>query len=184
LKSGLKRLALAETAQVLVGVREYSSHAILVSGLVKEPGTKILRREAIPLYVVLADAQPVPEAASATVISHDTGKPATVDIADSQATEVLVQPGDVIIVQPSSKQFFYIAGEIKSPGEKLLRPGITLTQAILASGGLVRKVREIQLARAGENGLLAVSAYRLEDITSGKIPDPVIKPGDRIMIEH
>jgi protein involved in polysaccharide export with SLBB domain len=184
LRSDLKRLALAETAQVLVGVREYSSHAILVSGLVKEPGTKILRREAIPLYVVLADAQPVPEAASATVISHDTSKPVTVDIADSQATEMLVQPGDVIIVQPNSKQFFYIAGEIKSPGEKLLRPGITLTQAILASGGLVRKARQIQLARAGENGLLAVSAYRLEDITSGKIPDPVIKPGDRIMIEH
>jgi protein involved in polysaccharide export with SLBB domain len=118
------------------------------------------------------------------VISHDTSKPVTVDIADSQATEMLVQPGDVIIVQPNSKQFFYIAGEIKSPGEKLLRPGITLTQAILASGGLVRKARQIQLARAGENGLLAVSAYRLEDITSGKIPDPVIKPGDRIMIEH
>ena len=39
-----------------------SSHTILVSGLVKEPGPRIIKREAIPLYVVVADAQTLPEA--------------------------------------------------------------------------------------------------------------------------
>ena len=48
---------------VSVGVAEYVSHTILVSGLVKEPGPRIIKREAIPLYVVVADAQPLPEAA-------------------------------------------------------------------------------------------------------------------------
>jgi len=64
IENDLKRRALDST-KVTVGVRDYASHAILVSGLVKEAGTKILRREAIPLYVVVADAQPLPEAARA-----------------------------------------------------------------------------------------------------------------------
>jgi protein involved in polysaccharide export with SLBB domain len=184
LKRELTRLALSDHPEPMVGVREYSSHTILISGLVKEPGTKVLRREAIPLYVVLADAQPIPEAGHATVISRETGKSTLVEIADPQATGILIRPGDVIIVQANTKQFFYIAGEIKSPGEKIYRSGITLTQAILASGGLVGKAREALLARDGEKGLLVLSVYKLRDITSGKIPDPVIKPGDRIMVEH
>ena len=61
-ESELKRRALVENPKVSVGVRDYASHTILVSGLVKESGPKILRREAIPLYVVVADAQPLPEA--------------------------------------------------------------------------------------------------------------------------
>ena len=56
LEGELKRRALVENPKVTVGVRDYASHMILVSGLVKDSGTKILRREAIPLYVVIADA--------------------------------------------------------------------------------------------------------------------------------
>ena len=59
-ESELKRRALIAEPKVLVGVRDYASHTILVSGLVKESGPKILRREAIPLYVIVADAQPLP----------------------------------------------------------------------------------------------------------------------------
>ena len=62
LESELKRRALVDNPRVSVGVRDYASHTVLVSGLVKESGPKILRREAIPLYVVVADAQPLPEA--------------------------------------------------------------------------------------------------------------------------
>jgi protein involved in polysaccharide export with SLBB domain len=54
----LRRRAVHDDPQVIASVREYSSHAVIVSGLVAEPGSKIIRREAIPLYVVLADAQP------------------------------------------------------------------------------------------------------------------------------
>src|SRR6185369_7037762 len=41
LESGIKRRALLENPKVSVGVRDYASHAILVSGLVKDSGTKI-----------------------------------------------------------------------------------------------------------------------------------------------
>ncbi len=40
-----------------VGVRQYLSHSVTVTGLVVHPGTRFLRREQVPLYVVLAESQ-------------------------------------------------------------------------------------------------------------------------------
>src|SRR4026207_1134236 len=53
----LKRRAVAESAQVSVGVRQYLSHSVAVTGLVVNPGTRFLRREMVPLYVLLAESQ-------------------------------------------------------------------------------------------------------------------------------
>jgi protein involved in polysaccharide export with SLBB domain len=180
----LKSRAVDENPEVMVGVREYVSHTILVSGLVKDPGTKVLRREAIPLYVVLADAQPVPEGGRAAIIARETGEVTIVELADAKAMNVLVRPGDVINVQANPQWFFYIGGEVRAPGEKSFHPGITLTQAILIAGGLTRKSNEIQLAREGANKLLELRRYKLNEINSGKLPDPLIQPGDRITVPH
>ena len=180
----LKSRAVDENPEVLVGVREYVSHTILVSGLVKDPGTKVLRREAIPLYVVLADAQPAPEGGRAVIIARETGEVTIVELADAKAMNVLVRPGDVINVQANPQSFFYIGGEVRAPGEKSFHPGITLTQAILIAGGLSRKSNEIQLAREGANKLLELRRYKLNEINSGKLPDPLIQPGDRITVAH
>ena len=59
METELAKRALIENAKVTVGVRDYADHSVLVSGLVKDPGTKFLRREAIPLYVVVP-MQPYP----------------------------------------------------------------------------------------------------------------------------
>lgn len=184
LRNELKRLALSEGQKVIVSVRDYNSHTILVSGLVSEHGTKVLRREAIPLYVVVAEAQPLPEAGRVTVISYEGSKTANVDLAAPEATALLIRPGDVVVVQANPKLFFYIGGDVKQPGEKPFRKGLKLTQAILLAGGLTRVSKAAELAREGTNGLLEVSIYKLNDINSGKLPDPSIQPGDRITIVH
>ena len=182
LKAGLKRLGVRENPEVLVGVREYNSHTILISGLAKESGTKILRREAIPLYVVVADAQPLPEAGRVSIISHLTGQTITVDLSDPNLTSLLIHPGDVLTFKSAPMLFFYAGGEVKAPGEKPYRPGITLTQAILSAGGVNKKGKKVELARERTNGLLAVTEYKLNDINSGKVPDPPVQPGDRITV--
>ena len=181
-RDDLKRRALSDTPKVSVGVRDYLSHAILVSGLVKEPGTKILRREAIPLYVVVADAQPLPEAARATLVRNESNELHTIDLAHPPEMNLLVYPGDVITLQANPTQFFYVSGGVKSPGEKTFHRGLTLTQAIIAAGGLTAKAREAQLARDDGKGFLVVSRYKLKEIDSGKLPDPLVQPGDRITI--
>lgn len=181
--SDLKSRAIHEAPEVFVGVREYVSHTLLVSGLVKQPGQKILRREGVPLYVVIAEAQPLPEAGRALVISQRANRAVSVDLSNSKQMELLVCSGDVITIQPSPKQYFYIGGEIKAPGEKSFRSGMTLTQAILTSGGLTRDARqEVVIARDGGDGRLVVTRYKLKNINSGKLKDPFIEPGDRITV--
>ncbi len=182
LEDDLRRRAIIENASVVVAVREYLSHAILVSGLVKEPGTKLLRREAIPLYVVIADSQPLAEAGRLTLVKHETGETLTINLLEPAEMNHLVGAGDVITVQPAPKQFFYVGGEVKSPGEKPYRPGLTLTQVILIAEGLTNKGKEAHVARENGNGFLQLTRYKLKSINSGKLADPIIQPGDRITI--
>ena len=182
IEADLKRRALLENPKVSVGVRDYASHTILVSGLVKDAGTKILRREAIPLYVVIADAQPLPEAAKATVVRSESNQTYEIDLNEPSQMNLLVRPGDVITLHASTTQFLYIGGEVKSPGEKTYRRGLTLTQAIISAGGVTKKAKEARLGRDDGRGFLTVTNLKLKDIESGKIPDPLVRPGDRIMI--
>ena len=180
----MRRLAIGRESDPQVGVRDYNSHTILVSGLVKEPGTKILRREAIPLYVVLADAQPLPEASQVTVMSQHSDKARVIELSDAQQTSMLVLPGDVVSVAEGAKQFFYVGGEVKSPGEFSYHKGLSLTQAILAAGGVTPGGEKVELTRGAGDGLLSLNKFKLKDINNGKVPDQLIEPGDRIMVLH
>jgi protein involved in polysaccharide export with SLBB domain len=182
LEDELKRRSSVKNPNVSVAVSEYVSHTILVSGLVKEPGTKILKREGIPLYVVVADAQPLPEAGRVTVLRNESNESHLINLLEPSEMNMLVRRGDVITLQANPTEFFYVGGEVKSPGEKSFRRGLTLTQAIIAAGGLTRNSKEARLARDNGKGFLVVSLYKLKDIDSGKVPDPLIQPGDRITI--
>lgn len=181
IESDLKRRAL-DTTKVIVGVRDYASHTILVSGLVKDSGTKILRREAIPLYVVVADAQPLPEAARVTVMRNEANQLFDIELTEVSELNLLVRPGDVVTLHANATQFLYVGGEVKFPGEKTYRRGLTLTQAMLAAGGVVGKPKEARLGRDDGRGFLIVTKFKLKDIESGKVPDPLLRPGDRISV--
>ncbi|HKU76717.1 MAG TPA: tetratricopeptide repeat protein [Pyrinomonadaceae bacterium] len=178
----LKRRALVQDPKVFVGVRDYASHTILVSGLVKESGPKILRREAIPLYVVVADAQPLPEADHVTVVRNETSETFQADLGQASEMNLLVRPGDVVTLLAPVTQFVYLGGEVKLPGEKRYRRGLTLTQAINAAGGATSNGKEARIGRDDGKGFLVVTRFKLKEIESGKIQDPVIKPGDRITV--
>jgi protein involved in polysaccharide export with SLBB domain len=174
---------LYERPQVRVSVREYASHAVLVSGLVNDPGTKILRREAIPLYVVVAESQPKVEAGRAVIFSRSTGKSVTVDLNDPAGLNTLVQSGDVVTLTVRPPEFFYVGGEIGSPGQKDFHAGLTLTQALLASGGVTKTAGDrVKVSRQGADGRLVSTEYNLREIENGVAPDPALRPGDRVEV--
>lgn len=183
LTSELRRRGIHANPQMMVSVREYDSHKVIISGLVNEPGTKVLRREAVPLYVVMADAQPRPEAGRVLITSYATGQTTVVDLADVGAMSTLVHPSDVLNVVARTPQFFYIGGQVNAPGQKEFHLGMTLMQAILASGGTTRStVSKVKVSRQGADGLLVSTEYNLKDIGAGKVPDPNVRPGDRIEV--
>lgn len=185
LSLALKRRAVYDKPQLIVSVRDYASHTVLVSGMVSDPGMKVLRREAVPLYVVIAEAQPHADAGRAVIISHTTGQSQTVDLSDSAALNVLVHAGDVVNVQGRPKEFLYMGGEIALPGQKDFHSGLTLTQAVLASGGVTRTAgAKIKVSRQGADGRLISTEYNLSEIETGVVPDPRLQPGDRVEVSR
>ena len=181
------RIRLFENPRVVVKVRDYASHNVTITGLVADPGAKFLRREAIPFYVLLAEAQPRPEAARATI--SRPGQPViNIDLDDQQSTSTLVQAGDVIkVLGPSAQpaEYFYVSGAINSPGQKPFHSGMTLTQAIIASGEVTRAASgKVKISRQGTDGRLIATEYNLRQIQNGKIPDPSLQPGDRISVSE
>jgi polysaccharide export outer membrane protein len=185
LAAELKRRGVFDRAQFRIVVRDYASHTATVSGLVDQPGAKILRREAVPLYVVLSEANPRAEAGRAVIISRATGQSKTIDLSDSAALNELVSHGDIINITARPQEFFYIGGQINAPGQKDFHPGMTLTQAILASGGVARgadnKVK-VTVSRQGADGRLVGTEFLLNDVEAGRVPDPRLQAGDRVEV--
>jgi protein involved in polysaccharide export with SLBB domain len=181
------RVKIYEKPKIIVTVREYSSHNVIVTGLVHDPGTKSLRREAVPLFILLAESRPRTDAALALIMRN--GSPVqTIDIFDINASSALVYPNDVIRLvsaPPPVPLYFYIAGQVAMPGQKDFHVGMTLTQAIFASGGVTRSSgSKARVMRQGADGRLLSTDYNLKRIEEGKDPDPQIQAGDRIEVSR
>jgi protein involved in polysaccharide export with SLBB domain len=178
----LKRLAVEDQTHVTVGVRQYGSHAVIITGMVGNPGTRFLRREAVPLYVLLAEVQPRLDASRATVMRAGVAAQ-VVELSDSAAINFLVQSGDVINLTARPQEFYYLGGRIGYPGQKNFQAGITLVQAILAAGGSARN-SVVELSREGDGGRLTTTRFNLTEIKSGKTEDPKLQAGDRVEVLH
>lgn len=170
------------TARVSVSVRDYASHTVVITGLVDSPGRKTMRREAMPLFAVIAEALPRPEASLALLVRN--GKTQTISLSDDQAMSTLVLPGDVITISGgAAARFVYVGGDVASRGEKVFREGMTLTQAILSAGGVARGSKtSIKVARRNSDGFLMSNEYNLQSIQEGKAQDPILEAGDRIEV--
>ena len=177
----LKRRAVDEKAQVSVGVRQYASHSVMVTGLVVNPGTRFLRREQVPLYVVLAESQLRNDGGRVLILRDGTpGQPH--DLSDPATLNLTVQSGDVITVTNRPQEFYYIGGRVNYPGQKAFQPGITLLQALLAAGGTGQQDRKVEISREGADGRLVTIGYTIKQIKSGAVQDPKLQAGDRVEV--
>jgi len=185
-----EKIKLYENPQVSVKLREYASHSITVLGLVEKAGEKFLQREAIPLYVVRAEAV-VQAKASGVTIKRANSQTEKFDLKDSKYEEVLIFPGDIVeftsdigknSINSDAPRFYFISG-VNYAGQKEFHQGITLTQAIMASNGLRKAdAKKVTIRRKNEQGLLVPTEYNLKEIKNGKAPDPVLEAGDTIEI--
>lgn len=187
LKSKIK---LYENPQVSVKVREHASHQITVLGMVEKPGELYLKRDAMPLFMIRAEAI-VQSRATIAFIKRADSTTERLDLKDSKSDEVLVFPGDIIefkssefnAADSSTPQYYFIGGNIASAGQKNFHQGLTLTQAILASGGLKKStVKKAVIRRKNQEGLLSPLEFDLNSIKAGKQPDPLLQAGDTIEI--
>ena len=188
-----EKIKLYKNPQVVVKVREFASHTFTVLGLVEKAGEKFLQREAMPLYVVRAEAVTKPPATLAIVKRANNSETEKINLNDPKSDDVLIFPGDIVEFKSSetanadvqTPQFYYIGGNVNSAGQKDFHPGITLTQAILASGGLKKpNVKKVVIRRKNQEGLLAPLEFDLIAVKNGKQVDPVLLAGDTLEIDN
>ena len=159
--------------QVAVEIAQFRSRSIFVLGEVKNPGRYTIQGPQT-LLEVIAHAGSTTATASNTIIvqRYKEGIANAVSTAalpdDTRTAEVLrvsledlregklnaniiLQDSDTIIVPPADR--FYVTGYVKQPGSFVLRPGMTVRQAIAEAGGLTdrgsnRRIKIIR--RVGE----------------------------------
>jgi len=181
------KIQLYENPDVSVTVREHASHKIDVLGMVARPGKQYLQREAMPLYVVRARA--IAESGSdIVVVKRPNAEEVTIRSGTPEYDDTLIYPGDVIEFTTEQAQgnmngFVYVGGAVKDIGRFGFHEGMTLTQAILAAGGLANdKVKKASVRRKNEKGFLKTKTYKLSDINKGKKVDPVLHAGDTVEV--
>jgi protein involved in polysaccharide export with SLBB domain len=182
-----EKIKLYESPQVSVKVREHNSHKFTALGLVEKSGELFMEREALPLFIVRAKAN-VSAKANRLILKRGNQTQA-IDLRDSKSGDTLIFPNDIIeftsdeVESAKNPQFYYIGGEIVTGGKKDFTVGITLTQAIIESGGLKKSsVRKVVIRRKNNEGLLIPTEFDLKSIKDGKIADPVLQIGDTIEI--
>ena len=98
---------------------------------------------------------------------------------------IVIQPNDLVYIPPA--EVFFVAGEVKSPGQFPLREGTTLRQAIsLAQGTLFNAAsnRTIIFRQDPLSGKLEELVVDVAAIMNGKQDDIGIMPNDVIMIPN
>jgi polysaccharide export outer membrane protein len=180
---------------VTVEISAFRARSIFVMGEVKAPG-KYNIEGPVTLLEVIAKAGSFTTAAGPTLIvqrykegmaadvaaapalpgSEGAAELLRVDIEDLKqgrfTANVLLRDSDTIIVPAAER--FYVTGYVKSPGSYILRPGMTVQQAIAEAGGLTERgsTRRIKINRRVNGKDIEVNT-RMTDL---------VRPNDTIRV--
>jgi len=178
--------------QVSVTVKEYKSQRVFLMGEVNKPGTYAVTRENSILYVLSEAGGPTKDAGEEVVIIRP-GKPVdralTIEEAERRREQIIqvnlkdvlagdknskiaIRDGDSVIVP--KMPFFFVMGEVRSPGKYNLERGTTVLMAISIGGGLTPKAAPSRTRITREqNG-------RKVEIRIGM--EALVMPGDTIIV--
>jgi protein involved in polysaccharide export with SLBB domain len=81
--------------QVEVKVSQYASHKVEVFGLVERSGEKCIQREAVPLYVIKAEAGVDPKA-TRVIVRRSSRAVDSFLLKDASSDDILITPGDSV----------------------------------------------------------------------------------------
>jgi polysaccharide export outer membrane protein len=184
--------------QIGVSVEQYRSQQIFVIGEVRQPGT-LQFTGSMRLIEALARAGATTERAGteAVIVHQQNGAPPLLDPAaiehapNSKEGEVIrvnlqnlqmgalsenvaLRSGDTIFV--ARAQTVFVSGQVRSPGEYVIRKDMTVRQVLTLAGGASDRgsTRRIQIIRQVD-GLETKIGASLED---------VVRPGDNIVVRE
>ena len=182
--------------RVSVEVSQYRSRSIFVLGEVRTPG-KYTIDNAVTLLEVIANAGSLTAAAGDTILvrrQRDPRAPVTGPAVPGQDTSIeimrisyndlregkmlttiVLQDGDTLFV-PEAERFF-INGFVRTPGSYVVKPGLTVQQAISLAGGLTERgtLRRLKIIRKDKDG---------RDVEMDAKPTDLVRPNDTIKVSQ
>lgn len=177
---------LYQVPQVNVAVREYSSHAVLIKGMVNVPGYHQLHRDAVPLYVIRAAVEVNTGAKGVKIDRKSDSNVESYLLANNKVDGILVFPGDTVEFTGTNDEadpaYYAISGNVANSGRRELTEGTRLSQAIASNGGVRGNPKRVIIHRRDENGNQTSLEYQFKSLIAGKNSDPIVHFGDIIEV--
>jgi polysaccharide export outer membrane protein len=181
--SALKSRDILKAPQVNINVAQVRGNQVSVVGQVNRPGRVPLETFNMRVSEVVAAAGGIAPTGDDTVIVTGTrdGKPFRKEIdmsaliAGQRGDDIVVMSGDTVHVNKAPT--YYVAGEAQKPGSYRIERGMTVMQALAASGGPTPRgtMRGLKLTRTGPNGTVQQIEPRMND---------VVQPGDVLTVRE
>ena len=177
---GLRDGNFVRQPQVTINVAQVRGNQVSVLGHVGRPGRYPLETGEVRLTDLLATAGGVTPTGSEVVVVTGTrkGQPfrtevelPTVFAPKGRGADLLLENGDVVYVERAPTIYMY--GEVQRPGALRLERGMTVMQALAASGGLNQRgtLRGMRVSRKDERGQMREIELKLTDTL---LPDDVV----------
>jgi polysaccharide export outer membrane protein len=186
--------------QVSVVITSYRSRSIYVLGEVRNPAKYNIEGQTTLLEVIAQAGSFTPNAAQTiNVLRYKDGLTGVIagapvvpgdprgaeilrvsqeDLREGRlAANIILQDGDTIFVPTAEK--FYVMGFVKTPGQFVLQPGMTVRQAISVAGGLTERGsnRRIKIIRKVNGKDLELDA----DMSDLVLPNDTIRVPQRLI---
>ena len=158
-----------------------------ILGDLKKPGEYIISKADFRLLDALKLAEPYSTDDDLRVVRKADQRVIKIDFAKLTAGDasqnVVIRPGDMIIVPMPIVGEYRVAGQVRQPGVFPIGRHLTLRTAI-DSVGLEKDVPDphIRITRRINDRQTTIIDVRYSDLVSGKVEDPVVEPNDDIKV--
>ena len=180
-----KSVKIFENPRVSVKVVSHRSHRVEVSGELERPGTTVLQRDAMPLFVIRAQRLVRPSSVAAVI--YRDGKEILVQAGTKRFDEELIFPGDRITFHSEEtmpRRTATVNGEGFENEKVDFAEGTTLSKLIeKVTGKKAKGISRASIVRTDVKGRTRSFKYKMSNIRKGKESDPTIENGDRIEIK-
>jgi polysaccharide export outer membrane protein len=181
--------------QISVEIATFRSRSIFVLGEVRNPGRYTIQGPQTLLEVIAHAGSTTPAAGDTIIVQRykdGIASAVTAALPDDERTaevmrvslddlrqgrlnaNILLQDSDTIIVPPAER--FYVQGFVKQPGSFVLRPGMTVRQAIAEAGGISE--------RGSTRGIKIIRKVNGKEVELDAEMSDLVRPNDTIRIRQ
>jgi polysaccharide export outer membrane protein len=191
----LEERDLINDAQVSIFVEEFVSSSVSLQGAVREPGVYPLigQRTLLEMISKAGGLLRNETGRGIIVLRRDTaGQQKRIDInieklsQGDPASNILLEPGDTLMVQEARRQRVYVTGAVRDPGvvEFLGSEGISVLQAVSAAGGPTERANQskVHIIRRLAGGSQKRINLDLKKIRKGKAEDVLLVKNDTVVV--